>query len=310
LDQNQIEQKVASIRRSIQFLTVTGLTCLAIGVVSFISGILSSRQTSIDGAMAAFAFLMIAAIILFVLSYMRTTQYKRIIKNEVLKSCLEKHFDNVNYKAEAGFSREEIASTELVSMGNRFHSNDYLSAYCDGVYFERSDVLVQDHRSSGKSSYTVTLFRGRWMKWEFNKNFHGVLQIRGNSSLGFRSRKPFKWASSLPNMEKLTFENPEFNKQFTCYASDSEDAYYLITPHFMEKLMKLTDDFDCPVYYEFLQGYLHIAIYNDKDAFEPKVMGFDLQGYQKEIDEDCALLHQVVEILKLDDDHFKAREEN
>ena len=82
--------------------------------------------------------------------------YKQEYKKLFVEGPLNQNFQYVVYDWKAGFTKEAVRSFGLTAIGNRFHSEDYIRAVFDGVPFEMSDVTVQDVRSTGKSTYTVT----------------------------------------------------------------------------------------------------------------------------------------------------------
>ena len=70
------------------------------------------------------------------------------------------------------------------------------------------------------------------MIFDFNKNFKSNVQVISNDFI----------KRSLPhikNNKKVKLEDIEFNKMFKIYSEIEHDAFYILTPHFMEKIKKL-----------------------------------------------------------------------
>ena len=158
-------------------------------------------------------------------------------------------------------------------MGNRFFSGDLLSATYKNVGFLQSDVLIQQVTSNGKTTTTTTLFKGRWIVCDFIKNFN-------------------------------SYHHPKFNDNFTTYTADHREAYYLINPGYMERIDNLTTYINSEVVYGFIDNKLHVAIFNNQDAFEVKGNRLD-EDFIKRIEDDIKLITLIIDELDLELDIFK-----
>ena len=157
-------------------------------------------------------------------------KYKEQYKKIFVEGPLNKHFQYVVYDWKTGFTKEAVRSFGLTAIGNRFNSEDYIRAVFDGVPFEMSDVTVQDVRSTGKSTYTVTYFKGRMLVFDFPDKPVGSVQVF-TDNFKYRGR-PF--GNMKP--QKVEMEGVNFNRKFDVTALSPHDAFYLLTPQFMEKL--------------------------------------------------------------------------
>lgn len=66
--------------------------------------------------------------------------------------------------------------------------------------------------------------------------------------------------SPLPTIET---ENPAFNKEFTTYCESADDAFYILTPQLMEKMLVAAKTYKRLIY-NFDDDDLFIIIYHDK----------------------------------------------
>ena len=157
-------------------------------------------------------------------------KFKILYKKIFVEKQLRDNFKNVIYDWQSGFNVNQVESFGLCDIGNRFRSEDYLRAEYEGVTFEQSDVTVQDVRSNGRSTYTVTYFKGRMITFDFPEKFVSSVQIFSDQ---FKHRgRPF--GNMRP--QKVEMESVQFNKKFDVLALVPHDAFYLLTPHFMEKI--------------------------------------------------------------------------
>ena len=209
----------------------------------------------------------IILVFLFGRSLPSKKNYMKLYKEKIVRGVYEQMFDHVSYTPDKGFSREWVEEKLLISRGNRFYSDDYVSGEYKGCHFERSDVTMQDHRSTGKSSYTVTLFRGPWMVFDLEKSFQSYTKIVEREFLN--SGKPSMFSIDVNEIE---MENIEFNQQFRVYTTNEHDAFYVLTPHFMEKLMEIEKRYGGKMTVGLINSQLHLLLYTDENAFEAPLM--------------------------------------
>ena len=257
-----------------------------------------------------FALLFIPAVASLILSGKANKQFAAAFKQSVVLDSLSAVFTDLTFEPALGISREEIRETEMMQTGDRFSSNDLISGQYNGVSFRQSDVHIENEStdSEGHTSYT-TIFRGRWMVFDFNKTFVSDLQVVGRH-FGANKRKGNGFfglfASKEKKMEKIELENEAFNKQFTVYAHDTTEAFYLLTPHMMEAMLRLREGIGSPIMLLFFRGQLHVAVNNGKDAFEPSLFrAYDPAREAEAVLADTRVITSFVDEMRLDNDMFK-----
>lgn len=232
--------------------------------------------------------------------------YTRYFKENVVRGVLEEVFTDLTFTPERGISSDVVYGTGMMRQGDIYHSNDLITGYYKGVGVTQSDVdIEEEHTDSDGDRTTTTLFRGRWMIFEFNKEFRCDMQI---VSRGFWSarRKGGLFSKKENKMPKVEFENEAFNKVFTAYAHDQQEAFYLITPAIMDALLKLKEGVRAPLMLGFVGGSLHIALQNGKDAFEAKLFGkLDPEKERQRILADTRVITDFVDEMALDRDIYK-----
>lgn len=246
-------------------------------------------------------FVMIVLLIFGIYLYSKEKkEFSLIVKDVIIRGLFEEEFTNVSYQPSKGLSEDFIKHTGLYPMGNRFYSDDQLSANYKNVGFLQSDVLIQNVTSNGKTTTTTTYFKGRWIVCDFIKDFDGYHQIRSNSF--FKNKKPFKLFGDV--LSEFEFEDQRFNEKFTTYTNDQREAYYLINPGYMERIENLTNYINEQVVYGFHENKLHVAIYNNEDAFEIKGNKID-EDFVFRIENDIKLIKLIIDELDLELDIFK-----
>ena len=193
-------------------------------------------------------------------------KYLQAYKELYLKEILAKEFDELKVDFEHGFSEEDIREGHLVALYDRFYSDDYLSGKFNGIPFECSDIHIQDVVRSGKSTTVVTRFQGLYLKVPLRKSFSGWLVVREREFLD--NGNPRGWLSDMPHLERIEMEDESFNQKFSIYASDGTEAFYLLTPRFLEEMKRIELKFEGRCMFGFWNGVLHMAIDSRTDHFD------------------------------------------
>ena len=229
--------------------------------------------------------------------------YKEFKNVFVLKS-LNNIFTDIKYYPEKGFSKNFIKNIGMLYTGDSYNSNDYISGKYKNISFEQSDIhieekYIEEDANGEKEEVLKTIFLGRLMIFDFNKPFKANIQV---ASYRFE-------ADSLPWSKKFSrvkMEDAVFNNTFNVYAENEHEAFYVLTPHFMEKLKEITKKLNCGIMFCFVDNKLHIAVDNEEDSFEYNVFEpIDEIKIETEITNDIKLITDFIDELNLDNELFK-----
>lgn len=230
--------------------------------------------------------------------------FNKEYKNIYVLNFLKQNFENIIYKPEEGISKKEIKKYNTLNLGDKFTSNDYICGTYKNVKFEQSDIHIQEKyeeedKDGNKIITWETIFEGRYMIFDFNKNFKSNVQVISNDFI----------KRSLPhikNNKKVKLEDIEFNKMFKIYSEIEHDAFYILTPHFMEKIKKLYKELDASIKLTFMENKLHVAVNNGDDSFEYNVLNpINEEEIEQDIIKDIKLITDFVNELNLDNNLFK-----
>ena len=276
------------------------IICIIIGVIAILA-----LNILMDNILTTIlTFLIIAGLGVFAVK--PYIEFKSKYKETFVQSSLEGIFDNLNYQPYGGISRDIIKNTQMMQMGNKYHSNDYIEADYNGVHFIQSDVCIQEEtHDSDNHSHTETYFRGRWMIFDFNKTFKANLQVVQN---GFKhaKRKRF-FGKEEEKYKKVEMEDITFNKEFKIFAQNEHDAFYILTPQMMERIRNVANNIDGYLILCFIDNTLHVGIHTNRDSFEPSMMKeLDPEVEKQKIINDINLITTFVNELSLDTKLFKA----
>lgn len=224
--------------------------------------------------------------------------YDSQYRSYFISRCLSIVFTDIQYDHNSKMPEQIIRDTHSVMMGNRYYSNDFMTAKYHGLPFSQADVLIQSETtdSDGNTS-TRTLFKGQWLIFDFNKKLSGNLQV---------IKKGFSDAT-YNRKNVIETESIEFNKQFIVVAKEGFDAFYVLDPALMESIEWLGKNIEGSFMLCFCDNKLHIALNNNKDAFEPRYVKQPLNEQEEiaRVGKEIKTITDFVEKLKLDKKLFK-----
>lgn len=269
--------------------------------------IITIRTYMIQVAFVLLAFMGVG--LYFLLGYItgyfkKAKDFKASYKKIFVEGPFQEAFGKVYCDFNKGISKDTIAGTNLMRMGNRYYTNDYIRGSYKNVGFERADIKIQQHTSNGKQSYTVTYFNGRWLILDFNKSFRYDLQIIGKGFYYTQKKNSF-FTSERNRRHKVEMEDINFNQLFDVYAQDEHEAFYILTPKFMATLKNMYNSMDGALMLGFIDNKLHVAINTKKDAMEPSLFRSVRNPDLSEVKREINTITHIIDGLNLDRELYK-----
>ena len=130
----------------------------------------------------------------------------------------------------------------LIPNWDRSHFEDMLTGSRSETPFEFFEARLKQRRTTTDSkgrtrTEFVTVFDGQCLVVHFPKSFHGVTKV-------FRDAGIFNIFKGVGGREdRVRLEDPKFEKAFEVVSTDQVEARFLLTPDFMERLLKLEETF-------------------------------------------------------------------
>lgn len=251
--------------------------------------------------------IIIGAIVKHIFLNKQINEFNKGFKDIFVLESLKKIFDNLNYSPDEGLDYNVIAGTKMMNMGDRYSSNDYFEAEYKDVKVRQADVHIEEeHQTTDSDGHTtttwVTIFKGKWMIFDFNKVFNANVQV---SQKGFGNSRISNWGEKT-KYKKVQMEDSEFNKLFRIFAQDEHDAFYILTPSLMEKIKKLTNDIKGKILLCFIDNQLHVGLYNNEDSFEYNIYKkINEENIYDNISKDIKIITSFVDQLNLDNSLFR-----
>ena len=248
--------------------TVFGVIAGIAAIIYLVTGGLSSPLSLFGLLFILFFFGTFYLIISYFLNRKVATAYKETYNSYFVARNLSLIFSDLRYDHTLGLSEAVLRSTGMINTGDVYHSNDFASGRYKDVAFSQADVHIQEEHtdSDGNTTY-VTIFRGKFMIFEFPKKFSFKLELVGKKFHAYRV--PGKNPATGRKMQKISTESGEFNKSFRIFAEDGFEAFYLLDPAFMIKIQDISSAHDYKNIFCFIENRLIIGLNDGKDSFEP-----------------------------------------
>ena len=271
--------------------------CAGVPLVFFIGLFFASFAQASSGISRLAPVIMLAACASLIYGFTKmgaySKEYKALYKSTFVTGILGEIFDNVFYDWEHGFTTQAVKEFGLVKLGNRFFSEDYISASYKGIHFVQADVKIQYHSSSGKSSHTTTYFSGRM--FVFDNPLKKVFSVQAFSdNFRYRAGNPAGF-----KMNKIELESVDFNRTFDVKAVQDIDAFYMLTPHMIESLMMIRNR-DGNVGVHFSGDKICVGINCGMNAFDGDInRPIDYNAEREQARKDSLVIINLIETLRL-----------
>lgn len=230
----------------------------------------------------------IIAIALLVCSYLLSkirVKLEKTLKNfigeYITKDVLAEKLDIEKYEPTGMSDRQSIKASGIMPGYDRIEGSDYIKAAYKGQEIIYCDIKMEQERTTrdddGHESTTyVVVFQGPFVQIPLGKKLNGhvkILERRNKRKKRGILSDLFDSAVDKMGIKRDTvveLENEAFNNQFEVKTDDEEFAFYILTPQFMENIIKADEYAAGYTNISFKDETAYIAINNGKDAFEIK----------------------------------------
>ncbi|MEO0339403.1 MAG: DUF3137 domain-containing protein, partial [Bacteroidota bacterium] len=201
--------------------------------------------------------------------------FRTSYKERVVRKIIEVTNPDWVYHPDERITREVYHKSEIFRTGvDRYNGDDLLSGMIGETDFACSELHTEykttttDSKGRTKTTYH-TIFKGLFFHADFHKHFHGktfVLPDRSEKMFG-NFGKAFQKLSTRG--ELVTLEDPKFEEEFAVYATDQQEARYILTPTMMEAMCRLKELHGKTFYFSFIDTRVYCAISISEKLFEP-----------------------------------------
>ena len=198
-----------------------------------------------------------------------TAKIKELAGQYIVRGVLAEKVDIVEYSPNSYINEKFVKGCQILPKYNRIHGSDYTSGNYRGRKFTYCDLLLEwEIEDRDGDSQTTTQFKGQFMKMELGKDIGGFVRLRERKN-PCKSKGFFANILGIGNSHNsIETENAAFNNQFEIKTSDDQLAFYILTPQFMESVMRLDKLADGYTNIEFRDTSVVVTLNNGRDSFE------------------------------------------
>ena len=263
------------------------------------ASIIAAATFGPEGFIAA----LIGAGLTYMIAEFKLFELKERMKTDILSHMAEARGWRFDADGPPEHATNVYDNLGLLRSHNELDVEDLFEGELNGVRFELFEALAKMRTKNKKSDSVRTVFSGLLARFDFPKDFEGSTVVLTDS--GF-----FNWAAGFSQKgERVSLEDPVFEKQFQVYSSDQVEARYLLTPSFMQRLLEIRSVFpDAQIQAAFERNSLYLAIdakssnrdelgfFDVKDLSQPISRQSSVQLFERELH----VFEQIVDGLNLD----------
>lgn len=243
-------------------------------------------------------FLVIAIVFGFLFA-MSSSMIKKLLSDNIISGVLKEALgDTVEY---IPWGNVEPGYMVFPFSYNRVRGSDHIKANYNGLNIELSDIeLIEETEETNEDGVTekssATHFKGQWLICDFGKELSGEVRLSAST----------KYLRKQNKNNSVEMENEAFNKRFLVIAGNSEEAYYILTPHMMEYILSMADKSGGEVYMSFLRdGKMQIADRTDRDFFELGKSKANVEKLREKFIGELRWFTDMIDTLRLEDSIYK-----
>lgn len=262
-----------------------------IAIIGFTLSMISFFLSFATNAQGMFFLFLLVSFIFFSIGYgMQKVKEKVEInfKRKHLSRIINETVPNMKYDEDDGLRYKEIKGAALFPLFDSYIIDDFIKGTYKGVQFRSSDIKLIENVKTKNSTKEVSIFKGRLYIFDFNKKFRYNLALVQHKDLWNDTRKG-----------NVKTESLEFNQSFRIFSEMEQEAFYILTPHLMEKLTYLDKKHHDSILFSFNENKMYIALYDKDSIFELKKYE-TIEQFIERIKHNVLDACEIVDILNLD----------
>jgi hypothetical protein len=287
-----------------------GKTAGSWGVIAIVTGVFAilffigniSGYLQTPGIIAgAFTLLCVVSI------YLYTTKkdwYVDNYKEKVIREIISYLHPGIFYTPSKFISSKDYKASGLFRHRYDYYDgDDYLQGVYKNVSFHCSELHTQYDRTVGPmANYETTIFKGLFFVADLNVNFWGNTYIwkRGEEQTGVSIAEKHYRYMPLPQVHKLKSDNTDFDKNFSIYSTNPNEAKAILNMEMTDRIVKFKTQIKRDMVFSFVGGKFYAAISFDEDLLEPSVTNADDKEQIKQFFFTVLLILSIINQLHLD----------
>lgn len=237
--------------------------CAIVGVIFFVlmlanmisQGIKGTSDNRVGFSIAMTVVIAVPVLICMYIANDLEKKAKALYKSTLVPMVMSNRLGYVEYYSQCGFPIQSVKDAGLIAdMGNSYYSEDYMRGTYAGVDYRQCDL---DIKLISQKNKEYQIFKGRAFELDYMGKTVPELVI---------CTRNYNHYPMLYNGYTVELDNVEFNNRFKVFTANSKDAFYMLTPQIMEKLLMLGARY-AKFGLRFTNNRLYVAI-DGLDSFE------------------------------------------
>ena len=189
-------------------------------------------------------------------------------------------------------------------------AEDIISGEYKGVIFKSFDVIVLRLDNLTKTQYMQSssfedlkdipnncygiIFKGIWFQFVLNRKFDTTIIIKESK---------YAFAAHDDSLIEVEVESSEFSSKYKVFTSNKQQFFYIFTPVFVEKFMKLDKICNGQIMFSLSGSTVNIGINNNADTLELDLFA-PIKEALKPIEDQICLAGAIINDFNLASDKF------
>lgn len=195
------------------------------------------------------------------------------VGENVVKEIIAEKIEIEKYAPDKFLQRSYIENSNIVPGFDTISGSDYIKGTYKGVEIVYCDLKLE--RTDKETHEVETVFQGHFISLKMSKMMEGYVKIKERRTP--RKEKGFfdDVADGIAGMvgigagnRRIEVESVAFNNQFEISTNNDEMAFYILTPQFMENIVRADALADGYTNIRFKGTDIDISVNNGKDSFE------------------------------------------
>lgn len=214
-----------------------------------------------------------ALIIIVAFGMWEHRKLSKTYKTIVVRRVVDALGDGLSYSADSRFTKQDFLDMDLFNLRcEQWRAEDEVCGRKNAVSYSILEAKATRTEGSGKNRRTITIFKGVIVRLDFNKHFQGHTVVVPNSESQILGGL-FGESASRRRKDLCRMENVEFEDAYSVYASDQQEARYILTPKLMELIMRTRATLSDGLRVSFHDNSVFLTLPGMGNRFEVKLFG-------------------------------------
>ena len=193
-------------------------------------------------------------------------------KEKIIGQIITYIYPSAVYKPMGFVSKKEYKASGLYRRRfTDFDGDDYWQCNYNGIAFHCSEINSWYQDMAGKQN----IFKGLFFVANINNSFSGgtYIWLKGKAQLASSLADEHYRMLPLPNVHRVNTGHMEFNKHYSVYTTNSDEASLILTYNMLDHILLIKTKLQSDISFSFVKGKCYIAVPFEENLLEPDKNG-------------------------------------